>query len=115
MPPKQQKPPLPKGHADGLALALANNQFCRELILQTGSLLRWPTPKSTGVISSASLRMNKAVMFTVASILGPQSDTAIGINVPPPKVQARATRALLRCSFPLSFPPCLAAGAEDQE
>ena len=83
--PSQSK--VPKGHVNGLA-KVGDVQFLRELLLKTGTLLRWPSPKTTGVISMAALRLNKTLMRTVALILGPQSSTALGLYVTPVKIEA---------------------------
>ena len=81
----------PKGHVKGLAVALANNEICRGQILGNHTLLRWPNPKTTGVISHKSSVLNKAVMMCVAEILCPQTTSPLGLKVGPLKAEARLT------------------------
>ena len=84
----QKRYSLPKGHLDGLADALANNKECRQRMLESQTLLRWPSPKHTGKITQKALRMNVDVLLVVGSILCPQSPSQIAVNVGPPKKEA---------------------------
>ena len=103
MAPKRKPTIYPKGHVDGLAKLLADRQFTHELLLQSGTLLRWHSPKAVGVVSATSLRFNKAVMHAVAEILGPQASCSLGLIVGPLKEQARTTNKnmLVRVSLVL--------------
>ena len=87
----QSKARYPKGHVDGLAEALGNAKVPRERILNTGTLLQWPSPKTVGVIGSKALRKNKCVMLAVASVLCPQSKERLGLTVQPLKKEACMT------------------------
>ena len=80
---------LPKAeHLDGLAKRLGDDTDCRHRILETGTLLRWPCPKRTGVIGSTSLRLNVDLMIAVGSIVCPQSSSQLGLVVGPIKDEA---------------------------
>ena len=76
---------------DGLCNRLANDPVCRSLILEQGTLLKWPSPKHTGVVGVKSLRMNADLMIAVGSVLCPQSSTPLGLVVRPIKKEARHT------------------------
>ena len=71
-----------KGHVDGLAKALANRETIRGLMLRQRTLLSWPSPQTTGVISGKSIALNKALMVEVARILCPQGKYPLGLIVP---------------------------------
>ena len=79
---------VPKGHVNGLARCLANDESCRTRLLETGTLLKWPSPKMTGVINMKALRMNADLMLAVGSVLGPQSSSVLGLLVKPLKQEA---------------------------
>ena len=83
------RPQLPKGHVDGLAEKLGNDPTCRKRILDSGTLLVWPSPKTTGLATSKSLRLNVDLMIVVGSVLCPQSSTPLSLVVGPPKKEAR--------------------------
>ena len=71
----------PKGHVNGLADALADRGQCRSQLLQKRTVLRWPSPKTTGMCTGKALKLNKPVMLAVASILCPQSEHKLGLVV----------------------------------
>ena len=86
MPPKRTV--FPKGHCNDLADAFANHKMCRQRILDTKTLLCWPSAKQTGCITQKSLRLNADVMLVVGSILCPQSSGQLSLPVAPVKKQA---------------------------
>ena len=57
-------------------------------MLESQTLLRWPSPKHTGKITQKALRMIVDVLLVVGSILCPQSPSQIAVNVGPPKKEA---------------------------
>ena len=79
---------MPKGHVDGLAIALANEPACRARLLDSGTLLQWKSPQTTGVVGNKNLRLNVDLMLVVGQILCPQSSASLGLNVGPIKAQA---------------------------
>ena len=79
---------FPKGHCDDLAVAFDDHRVCRKRILETKTLLCWPSPKQTGVVTQKALRLNADVMLVVGSILCPQSSTQLSLPVAPVKKQA---------------------------
>ena len=85
---KKKKSYAPKGKVDALATAWADREACRTQILKGKTLLKWPDPQRTGICSQKALKLNKAVMLSVASILCPQSEHKLGLNVGPLKKQA---------------------------
>ena len=84
--PKRER--VTPGHVRGLNTLLGNNEFCRKRLLKEGSLLKWPSPKLTGIISMKALRLNRAVMRRVAEILCPQDQHPLSIRVPGIKQEA---------------------------
>ena len=76
-----KRPPLPKGHVDGLAKRLADDCECRDRILGNQTLLKWVSPQFTGVVGPRSLRLNVDLMIAVGSILCPQSSTPLALTL----------------------------------
>ena len=73
---------------EGLAEALEDAKVVRELLLTTGSMFAWPTPKLTGLISFETLAQNSKSISILIDLWCPQASTAMTILAPQAREQA---------------------------
>ena len=86
--PKGPKTVKKQGPLTGLAQALGNCEHTRNLILETQTLLKWPSPQKTGVVNAKALRMNVDLMIAVGSNICPGSEVPLALYVGPIKCEA---------------------------
>lgn len=60
---------------DGLAKMWEDTEILRDRLLGTGSLLTWPDPKLTGVITFHTLSYNAKLIERILQLWCPQVDT----------------------------------------
>lgn len=78
-----------EGSLDGLADAFDANKKLRRRALKTGSLLTWPCPEETGVMSLSNLALNCDCMEILIHKWAPQWTESLMVPVDPLKYEAR--------------------------
>lgn len=73
---------------DGLARVLANDETCRNHLLENGRIFRWPSADQVGVVTRVAVPLNEDVLLRVIQFWCPQWTAAKMIPVNEAKCQA---------------------------
>lgn len=78
----------------GLGRMLANDEVVRTHLLENGNIFRWPSPKTCGVVSKASMELNEHVLTLVVDFWCSQWTRPKTIPVLEAKCQVRLLKSL---------------------
>ena len=73
--------PVPGTSLEGLGLKWEADSDLRTQVLQTKSLLKWPSPKKTGVISFETVALNAKIICMTLEVWCPQVSEAKTVHI----------------------------------